>query len=439
MKKTNQILSDGQVTVTGMNIIKSFVSRFSNRQPINIATNATITNEDISKHLAYSEILQTLHHNSVTNYENIVHHMAKLEQVTVDEVVSTINRLIQEMIKPQKCVILVDFTNDPYYGKDKRFAKGVKRQQGTSFAHQYLSFMLMGEKQKGYVAFVPITQFTDVHKKILTVVKQLCDRYEVLGFLADREFFNTDDLNTFNKFAPFYLTPATRNKGVKDKEEMMKRGRYLFSLDTKYGQYLREDFVAEELKEIFEKTGLFIVDEAQLFKEKQDEWVVSVDGREVYWIEKTDEELKVYGEGKRVAKHRMGVSKEKPVVFNMIRVWKEECRKHYLFATPLNIPQESVERFIETYRSRWNIETGFKDRNVFRIRTTSNKYSWRVLFFGASLFLYNIWQVLKSRDGLRKIDLCLIVLKYLFCSKCPSCPSESIRNEKFYDIIIEPS
>ncbi|MFO8110733.1 MAG: transposase [Thermoplasmata archaeon] len=422
----------------GRNVIKSFGSRIAILLPIYIASNAFTAKRDIAEHLAYSGILNTFHHNRVMKYDNADHHINKLEEVTIKKIVDIFNYTLSQSIKPQKGIILIDITKDPYYGKDKRFTRGVNGEKGTNYAHLYLSFQFLGEYQKGYVAFIPVTQFTNIHKVISCTLKELSERYEILSVFADREFFNTDDLKTFKKYVRSFLTPATRNKGVKPKEEEMKREEFLFSVDLPDMCYPDEEHISEELKYTFEEAGYPLPPEAQIFEEKEDEWVISDGGKEYCWIDGTTENLDVYTGGKKIARHRMGVNRKEPVEFNLLRCWNEEKGKHYMFATDLDIPERDVHKFVEIYRNRWNIETGFSDRNKFRIRTTSNKYRRRVLFFGVSLLLYNIWQILKNRTNARKIDMRLGVTKWLFCSKCPHYPAEMKRNDDYYDLLTEP-
>ncbi len=217
-----------------------------------------------------------------------------------------LNNTLQSIVEPQKGIILIDFNNIPYYGKDKRHTKGIKNKNSTSYGHQYLSFQLLGEKQKAYVGFIPINQFTLVHKEIIKMLEELTERYDILTVMADREFFNTDDLKTFKKYSRFFLTPATRNKGVKDKEDHMAV------------------------------------------------------------------------ENENIVEHKMGVNRDEPVEFNLLRIFNEEKEKYYMFATDLNVTEEDVKDFVELYRNRWNIETGFSDKNEFTIKTTSNDHNRRV-------------------------------------------------------------
>lgn len=43
------------------------------------------------------------------------------------------------------------------------------------------------------------------------------------------------------------------------------------------------------------------------------------------------------------------------------------------------------------YRKRWGIETGYRDIERVRAKTTSSNNSIRVLYFMYSLLLYNAW------------------------------------------------
>lgn len=69
-----------------------------------------------------------------------------------------------------------------------------------------------------------------------------------------------------------------------------------------------------------------------------------------------------------------------------------------LFAASINFG--SVEEFItrvpEEYRRRWNIETGYRVKNEFKIRTCSKRGVARVLFFVVQCIMHNFLSVQKS-------------------------------------------
>ena len=69
-----------------------------------------------------------------------------------------------------------------------------------------------------------------------------------------------------------------------------------------------------------------------------------------------------------------------------------------LFATSINFgsAEEFVKRVLEEYRRRWNIETGYRVKNEFKIRTCSKKGVARVLFFVVQSIMHNFLNVQKS-------------------------------------------
>ena len=83
--------------------------------------------------------------------------------------------------------------------------------------------------------------------------------------------------------------------------------------------------------------------------------------------------------------------------FNIVAIWDQE-KGYILFAT--NRKMGSIEAFIkqipEEYRKRWNIETGYRVKNDFKIRTCSNSPVSRTLFFVIQCIMYNILNMLKS-------------------------------------------
>ncbi len=71
--------------------------------------------------------------------------------------------------------------------------------------------------------------------------------------------------------------------------------------------------------------------------------------------------------------------------------------EYHLFATnlPVNNVSDFVKKIPEEYRKRWNIETGYRVKNAFKIRTCSKSPIARSLFFLIQCLLYNIESLLK--------------------------------------------
>lgn len=83
--------------------------------------------------------------------------------------------------------------------------------------------------------------------------------------------------------------------------------------------------------------------------------------------------------------------------FNIVAIWDQE-KGYILFAT--NRKMGSIDAFIkqipEEYRKRWDIETLYRVKNDFKIRTCSNSPVSRTLFFVIQCIMYNILNMLKS-------------------------------------------
>ena len=82
--------------------------------------------------------------------------------------------------------------------------------------------------------------------------------------------------------------------------------------------------------------------------------------------------------------------------FNLVAV-PHEKKEYILFATNKDVKSiEEFEKSIpEEYKKRWNIETGYRVKNDFKIRTCTKSPVARTLFFVIQCILYNILNMLK--------------------------------------------
>jgi IS4 transposase len=85
------------------------------------------------------------------------------------------------------------------------------------------------------------------------------------------------------------------------------------------------------------------------------------------------------------------------VSFTLVILPRPDCndsqKRYLLFAT--NISEGhilwNIHKLPEDYRRRWGIETGYRDIERMRAKTTSRKNSIRILYFMYSILLYNAW------------------------------------------------
>lgn len=83
----------------------------------------------------------------------------------------------------------------------------------------------------------------------------------------------------------------------------------------------------------------------------------------------------------------------------------------FCFAT--NFTDKTAEQITELYRKRWSIETGYKSKKKFRIRTSTTNNVVRMLYFYFECLLYNAWYetkniVLVTIESFKQMMHCLI-------------------------------
>ena len=72
----------------------------------------------------------------------------------------------------------------------------------------------------------------------------------------------------------------------------------------------------------------------------------------------------------------------------------------YIYATNTDLPSRDVLKF---FKKRWGIETGYRMIRKFLAKTTSKRYSTRLLYFYFAILLYNFWVLLNLRSHMRII------------------------------------
>lgn len=73
-----------------------------------------------------------------------------------------------------------------------------------------------------------------------------------------------------------------------------------------------------------------------------------------------------------------------------------------------NINRERFVRYVQIYRKRWNVETGFRVQDEARIRTKSIRIEVRYFLFLASMVLYNTWKSLGIPGSFKRFVLGLL-------------------------------
>ena len=117
------------------------------------------------------------------------------------------------------------------------------------------------------------------------------------------------------------------------------------------------------------------------------------------------EAINEFKEGRRdaVSRHSIRSADGSTANFTLIILDKGEW-KFFTFATNAPVAEvlaynsgamKGAEGFAEQYRSRWGVETAYKDYESARPRTTSRNESVRILLLFVPMFMYNAWCLAK--------------------------------------------
>ena len=79
--------------------------------------------------------------------------------------------------------------------------------------------------------------------------------------------------------------------------------------------------------------------------------------------------------------------------FQLVRVDDRETKISYLFATNMTC---RPKRLLKRYKTRWGVETTYREHNLFLPRTKSKNYVVRLLYYAVAVCIYNAWCILNA-------------------------------------------
>ena len=79
--------------------------------------------------------------------------------------------------------------------------------------------------------------------------------------------------------------------------------------------------------------------------------------------------------------------------FRLVRVDDLETKISYLFATNMTC---RPKRLLKRYKTRWGVETTYREHNLFLPKTKSKNYTVRLLYYAAAVCIYNAWCILNA-------------------------------------------
>jgi hypothetical protein len=261
---------------------------------------------------------------------------------SIDYIMSSFRKINNEIIRYANLKgtyqdAAIDFHDIPYYGdKDTPGIRGIKPKNGTSWGYSYCSLDIIGEIK----LTLDVIDINGLAKNYSILMESMIQRLESMEInlrtlFMDREFFNNSTISTLQGLNKNYVIAAKSNKKI---------NAILFEHKKKFGE------ISTFFEYQFKKGGpKFII--VAILNPKYDPNAKKDKGNNEY----------------------------------------------HLFATnlPVNNASDFIKKIPEEYRKRWNIETGYRVKNAFKIRTCSKSPVARSLFFLIQCLLYNIESLLK--------------------------------------------
>jgi hypothetical protein len=261
---------------------------------------------------------------------------------SIDYIISSFRQINNEInklanLKGTNQDAAIDFHDIPYYGdKDTPGIRGIKPKNGTSWGYSFCSLDIIGDIK----LTLDVIDINGLAKNYSVLIESMMRRLKAMEInlrilYLDREFFNSPTISTLHRLNKNYIIAAKSNKKING---------MLLEHKKKFGQ------TSTILEYRFEKGG-------PTFN------IVAILN----------------------PKYDPNAKKDK------------ENNEYHLFATNLtvNIESDFIKKIPEEYRKRWNIETGYRVKNAFKIRTCSKSPIARTLFFLIQCLLYNIESLLK--------------------------------------------
>jgi len=232
----------------------------------------------------------------------------------------------------------IDFHNESYYGeKNAEGVRGIQPKNGTSWGYVYFTLDWLGSPAHT----LDIVNVTGLNKDYAALMRGVILRLQALKLrtgtiFADREFFNLAVIFTCFELGVDFIMAAKIDKGIHKLLKQHKEGQGREAAVFKY-RFLDE--------------------------QSPDFYLVAIPNRE-------------YDRRKRAG---------------------PDNKEFLLFATSIafDSPEEFIKRVPQSYRARWKIETGYRVKKEFKIRSCTRSYVARVLFFVVQCIMHNFLNLLK--------------------------------------------
>jgi hypothetical protein len=289
---------------------------------------------------AVQDLMHSYPDSKIPNADTIHNYLKNYKKDELLNSFNKMNMLLNEcsFIRHTAQTLAIDFHNNPYYGNvSTKGVVGIQPKNSTSWGYSWLTTDIVGS----FNQTVDVIPLTGLNKDYSILIEGILHRIYLQSIiiekiLMDREFFNLKVILALTEANEKFIMPAKYDKRMKGviEEYTTKFGRVPGILDYKFMDKRCPHFY------------LVLIPNDSYDPRKKD--------------------------GK-------------------------DNKKFFIFAT--NITYSSTKEFIKAipqeYRIRWNIETGYRMKNIFKIRTCSKSPIVRLFLFLLQCLLHNYLNILK--------------------------------------------
>lgn len=283
--------------------------------------------------------------------------------------------------------VAIDLHEEPFYGKlpedDPEVIRRGEAKAGTTYFHTFATAYVIRRHRRLTLA-VPRVR---AHESMFEVADRLRQGVEELGiavqvYLLDRQFW-TYELQVAWHAIP-YLMPIRRT-GKKGTEGGT---RPLF--DLKESQLVTYTMRPDHQEPLDLEVAVVVLPEA---KEERHKRLARARAAYDKGLKRVEEKAHLLAEEATARNKRALTCAKKALAKAQVRLEEERLAKPLttLCYAINQVAHWSLKRIYSTYRGRFGIESSYRQSRQARLFTTSRRTWFRLLIFGLSLILRNLW------------------------------------------------
>jgi len=128
---------------------------------------------------------------------------------------STVSRMLKGNSK-KRCIIAIDYHDIPYYGdKNSPYVKGMKRQRGTNYCHQFATLEIVDGDCRLTLAIRKLSVDDDSKAAVIEELVRVAHKHaQITRTLLDRAFYNVACIRTLKLLRIKFVIAVVRDKAV---------------------------------------------------------------------------------------------------------------------------------------------------------------------------------------------------------------------------------